>query len=66
MLLVIKRFFSSPYVVPAFFVSVAAIFYIVVTAVSSLHIPDLRQQGWIFAEVKAGVPFYHFYTYYSK
>ncbi|KAI9708422.1 MAG: hypothetical protein M1828_002985 [Chrysothrix sp. TS-e1954] len=65
LLLVIKRFSSSSYVVPAFFVSVATIFYILVTAVSSLNIPNLRQDGWVFSKVEAGIPFYHFYTYYN-
>lgn len=61
-----KRFIQSPYLVPAFFIGVAASFYIIVTAVPSLHIPDLRDSGWIFAEVESGVPFYNFYSYYGK
>ena len=65
-LLLLKRFTMSPYAVPAFFIAIAATFYIVVTAVSSLTVPDLRRHGWIFARVEAGVPFYHFYEYYGK
>ena len=61
-----KRFIRSPYLVPSFFLGVAATFYIIVTAVPSLHIPDLRDSGWIFAEVESGVPFYNFYTYYGE
>lgn len=64
-LLLLKRFIRSPYLVPVFFISVAAIFYVVVTAASSLHIPDLRRQGWIFTKVEADVPFYNFYNYYG-
>lgn len=65
-LLVLKRFFSSPFIVPGFFVAVAALFYIVAVAVPSLHVSDLRDQGWIFPQVEAGVPFYHFYSYYGE
>ncbi|KAL9049802.1 MAG: hypothetical protein Q9162_007010 [Coniocarpon cinnabarinum] len=64
-LLILKALIRSPFLVPAFFISVASIFYIVVTVTSSLTVPILRQEGWIFAEVEAGVPFYNFYSYYN-
>lgn len=66
LLLIIKHFKQSPYIVPAFFISIAAIFYIVVTATKSLNLANMRRQGWVFAAVKAGVPWYHFYSYYGK
>lgn len=66
LLMVLKRFFSSPYVVPAFFIGVAGIFYIVVAAVPSLNVMNMRDNGWIFPAVEAGVPFYNFYSYYGK
>jgi SulP family sulfate permease len=65
-LLVSKRFTQSPYLVPAFFVGVAAIFYIVVAAVHSLDVQKMRDAGWIFSAVESGVPFYHFYSYYGR
>lgn len=65
LLMIIKYFKQSPYIVPAYFVSIAAVFYIVVTATASLHLSDLRDKGWVFAKVQAGVPFYHFYSYYG-
>lgn len=66
LLLILKRFTQSPYLVPAFFVTIAAIFYIVVAAHPALDIPKVRDAGWIFSAVESGVPFYHFYTYYGK
>lgn len=65
LLLVAKRYISSPYLVPAFFITIAGIFYIVAAAAPSVNLDLLRRQGWIFSQVEAGVPFYHFYTYYG-
>jgi SulP family sulfate permease len=65
-LLVSKRFSQSPYLVPAFFVAVAVVFYIVVAAVASLDVQKMRDAGWIFSAVESGVPFYHFYSYYGE
>lgn len=64
-LLVSKRFTASPYLVPAFFVTIAAIFYIVIAAHPALTIAKVRNAGWIFEAVESGVPFYHFYSYYG-
>lgn len=64
-LLALQRFISSPYLVPTFFILIASIFYIVVTAVPQYNLSDLRQHGWVFPQVQAGVPFYNFYTYYG-
>jgi len=61
-----KRFTQSPYLVPAFFVIIAAIFYIIVVAVPALSIEKVRNAGWIFSAVESGVPFYHFYSYYGE
>lgn len=65
-LLTARRFWASPYLVPGFFVSTAAIFYIVVAAVADLNIPLMRQYGWVFNAVESGVPFYNFYSYYGN
>ncbi|EWC44016.1 hypothetical protein DRE_01368 [Drechslerella stenobrocha 248] len=64
-LLVILQFVNHPFTVPIFFLSVPAVFYVVVAAVPSLHIPELRDSGWIFDAPKSGVPFWHFYTLYD-
>lgn len=61
-----RRVSQSPYLVPGFFITIAAIFYIVVAAIPNLDIPKMRDGGWIFEAVESGVPFYHFYSYYGK
>lgn len=66
LLLVLKRFTSSPYLVPAFFIAIAGIFYIVAVAAPQLDLDLLRRNGWIFDSVDAGVPFYNFYSYYGS
>ena len=65
LLLLLNRFVAWPGLVPAFFITIGAVFYITVAAVPSLHITDLRQAGWIFDAPIAGTPWYHFYSYYS-
>jgi sulfate permease, SulP family len=65
-LLVIRKHLQHPIVMPAFFVTVVAIFYIVITLLPNVDLPRLRANGWVFMAPDAGVPFYNFYTYYSK
>lgn len=65
-LLIIQRFNRAPYVVPAFFIIVAVVFYIVVVATTKFNVPLARDNGWIFAAPEAGVPFYNFYSYYGR
>ena len=60
-----KNFIRSPLLVPIFFVAIAGVFYVVVAAVPSLHIPDLRAKGWVFGAVEVGVPWYNYYSYYN-
>lgn len=65
-LFVVKLFFEHPAIVPAYFVGIMAVFYIVVAAVPNLNLEDLRNLGWVFEKPQSGVAFYHFYSYYSK
>lgn len=44
---------------------ITAVFYIVTTAVPSIHMSDLRSHGWVFEAPASGVPFYNFYSYYK-
>ncbi|KAF2667624.1 hypothetical protein BT63DRAFT_472304 [Microthyrium microscopicum] len=62
----IRKYLSHPIVMPAFFIAIVGIFYIVVVAVPNLGLQDLRDHGWVFKAPDAGVPFYNFYTYYSN
>jgi SulP family sulfate permease len=65
-LMLVRKYFQHPVVMPAFFITVVAIFYIVLALIPNLCLEDLRKSGWVFAAPEAGVPFYNFYTYYSK
>lgn len=64
-LLVAKWFIKHPLTDSTFFLSIIAIFYVVVGVVPDLKIPELRAKGWIFEAPEAGVPFYHFYSLYG-
>ncbi|KAF4556958.1 Sulfate permease-like protein 5 [Elsinoe fawcettii] len=64
-LLVTKRFYDRPWLVPAYYIGITAIFYIITSAVPSIHMEALRDQGWVFDAPAAGVPFYNFYSYYK-
>lgn len=64
-LLVIKRFYDRPWLVPAYYISITAIFYIVTLAVPSISMGGLRTDGWVFEAPDATVSFYNFYGYYQ-
>lgn len=63
---VIKNPTVKPYVLPAFFITVFAIFYIIVKGILHKDLGDVRNAGWIFEQPEAGVKFYRFYSYFSK
>lgn len=63
---VIKRPSVSPYVLPAFFITVFATFYIIVKGILHKDLEAVRNAGWIFEQPEAGVKFYRFYSYFSK
>lgn len=65
-IMVLRRLSKSPFVLPAFFISVFAVFYIVVTGILHKDLESVRNAGWIFEMPEAGVKFYRFYTYFSK
>lgn len=65
LLMVIKNYYDRPWLVPAYYVGITAVFYIVVAAVPALNMNDLRDLGWVFEAPAAGVPFYNFYSYYK-
>lgn len=64
-LLVVKRYYDKPFLVPAYYIGITVIFYIVVAAVPSLSIADLRSSGWVFEAPAADKTFYNFYSYYK-
>lgn len=65
-LMVIRKYLTHPVVMPAFFILVIAIFYIVFAALPNISLHDLQKNGWVFVAPDEGVPFYHFYSYYGK
>lgn len=66
LLMFVRKYLTHPVVLPAFFILVIAIFYIVYAALPNVSLSDLQASGWVFAAPKDGVPFYHFYTYYGE
>jgi SulP family sulfate permease len=64
-LLVVKRYYDRPWLVPAYYIGITAVFYIVTTALPSVDMNDLRNAGWVFEAPDANVSFYHFYSYYQ-
>jgi SulP family sulfate permease len=66
LLMVIRHYLTHPTVMPAFFILVVAIFYIVFAALPHISLQDLQDHGWVFAAPDASVPFYNFYMYYSE
>jgi len=62
----LKHFIRHQLLDAIYFISILCLFYIVVLAVPQLNFPDLREEGWVFDQPPAGVPFWHFYTLYGK
>lgn len=65
LLLTIKHFYDRPWLVPAYYIGITAIFYIITTAVPAITMDNLRSSGWVFEAPAAGVPFYNFYSHYN-
>jgi len=63
-LLVVQRFVKSNFLVGGYFISVAAIFYLVKCAFG-IPMDTLHSRGWVFDSPPAGNPWYHFYTLYD-
>lgn len=64
-LLVVKRYYDKPFLVPAYYIGITAIFYIVTVTVPSLDMQMLRNAGWVFKSPSAEKSFYNFYSYYK-
>jgi SulP family sulfate permease len=62
----VRKYAKHPVVMPAFFLAIIAIFYIVFAALPRVSLRDLQDHGWVFRAPDAGVPFYNFYTYYGE
>ncbi|EMD01070.1 hypothetical protein BAUCODRAFT_61543 [Baudoinia panamericana UAMH 10762] len=64
-LLLVKRFYDRPWLVPAYYITITAVFYIITAAVPTISMDTLRRDGWVFEAPAAGVPFYNFYSYFK-
>ncbi|KAF2804806.1 uncharacterized protein BDZ99DRAFT_396839 [Mytilinidion resinicola] len=64
LVLVLRRRFKSPFVLPGFFIAITAVFYIIVAS-ARINLDNARSSGWVFAKPPSGVPFYHFYSYFN-
>ena len=64
-LLVLKRFIHANFLVGIYFITVAAIFYVVKWA-RNISMDTLRDAGWVFASPASSNPWYHFYTLYGR
>ncbi|MCJ1314196.1 hypothetical protein MMC25_007876 [Agyrium rufum] len=64
-LLTIKRWIKHPLTDATYFISIIAVFYIVIAAIPRLSVEQLRERGWVFEAQGSDVPFYHFYTLYD-
>ena len=47
-LLVVKRYYDRPFLVPAYYIGITVIFYIITVAVPALNMEKLRSAGWVF------------------
>ena len=64
-MLIMKRFVKSNLLVGAYFLMVAAAFY-VVKFIFGISLDSLRGSGWLFAVPPSSNPWYHFYTLYGE
>jgi len=64
-LLILKRFVRSNFLVGGYFITVAAIFYLV-KVITKIPLDTLRSKGWVFAAPSSQNPWYHFYTLYGE
>ena len=64
-LLTVKHYYDRPWLVPAYYIGITAVFYIVVAATPNLNLDKLRGKGWVFEAPDAGAAPWHFYSYYK-
>ncbi|KAF2131296.1 sulfate transporter family protein-like protein [Dothidotthia symphoricarpi CBS 119687] len=64
-IMVLRRLWDSPVVLPGFFTLVFALFYLIVKGIMHKDLEAVRNAGWIFEQPEAGVKFYRFYSYFK-
>ncbi|KAL1857346.1 hypothetical protein Plec18170_003468 [Paecilomyces lecythidis] len=63
-LLVLKRFIKSNFLVGGYFITVAGLFYVIIS-IAKIPLSTLREKGWVFDAPSSNNPWYHFYTLYD-
>ena len=66
LIIILRRLYKSPFVLPVFFVVMFGVFYLVVKGILRADLGAVRDAGWIFEKPESGVPFYRFYSYFSE
>lgn len=56
---------TSKYYLPAYILTIPAVFYFFVLSLDQLDPSNLRESGWIFQGPAAGEPWWYFYTLYG-
>jgi SulP family sulfate permease len=56
---------TSKYYLPAYILTIPAVFYFFVFSMDQLNPDTLRETGWIFNGPEAGEPWWYFYTLYG-
>lgn len=56
---------KSKYLLPAYILTIPAIFYFFVFSLDELDLENLTQAGWIFEGPESGEPWWYFYTLYD-
>ncbi|KAK9462636.1 sulfate transporter family-domain-containing protein [Lipomyces oligophaga] len=64
-LLVLEHFVNHPLLVPSYFIIVFIAFHVLVSVISGISLPELRELGWVFVSPEANVPWYNFYKLYK-
>lgn len=66
LLRVLKKVRDHEALLPTFFIAIVVIFYVVVLVTPNLDLDHMRRTGWVFEKPGSDVPFWRFYTYFSK
>ncbi|KAH8663149.1 sulfate transporter family protein-like protein [Tricladium varicosporioides] len=61
----LQQVINNRYFLPAYILTIPAIFYFFVFSLDELDLESLTNSGWIFAGPEAGEPWWYFYTLYD-
>lgn len=64
-LVFVQKYTHHPLLVPCYFISVFALFHVIVVLIPNLSFQDVRDAGWLFQGPTTSEPWWHFYTLYD-